>query len=68
MAAMIAVMEQHGKRWEGHGTPLLTSPGCPRPAGIPRAPLPSPSSAKAAMMGMRLVRVSGLYVKASIQL
>lgn len=63
-----AVMERHGRAWKGHRTLLLTSPSCPRPAGIPRAPLPSPCSGKAAMIGMQLGWVSGLYVKASIQL
>jgi len=63
-----AVMELHGRGWKGHRTPLLSSPRCPRPAGIPRAPLPSPRSGEAAMTGEQLGWVSGLCVKASVQL
>ena len=65
---MAAVMEQCGRGWKGHRTLLLTSPICLRLAGIPRSPLTSPCNGKAAMTGMQLECVSGLYVKASIQL
>lgn len=56
---------QYGRGWKGHRTLLLA---CPRPAGIPRAPLPSPRSGKAAVIGVQLGCVSGLYVKGSSQL
>lgn len=47
-----AEMWQYGRGWKGHRTLLLTSPSCPRPAGIPRAPSPSPHSGKAAVIGV----------------
>lgn len=40
----------------------------PPPAGIPRALFPSPRSGKAAITGLQLGWVSGLYVKGSTQL
>lgn len=63
-----AEMWRHNRGWKGHRTLLVASPSCPRPAGIPRAPFPSPHSGKAATIGVQLGQVSGLYVKGSTQL
>lgn len=61
-----ALKERCGRVWKGHRTLLLTSPGCPRPAGIPTSP--HPMQCKDAMVKMQLGWLSGLYVKAIVQL